>query len=267
MATGLAPPQLQVMSWRSRPSFDAARNSYMSHLAERLAWLHARIRAAEARANRAAGSVELLAVTKGVSAERIAESIDAGQRAFGENRVQELEAKRAAIAQLRPGVKVSWELIGPLQSNKVRRALVAADRISAVDRVELVERIAELCGAEATSRQVLLQVNIDEDPSKSGFTPNALRTALPRIAALLTGAPVTIEGLLTVGRLTNDPAEARSTFTSIVAFSRSIREGASAHGLQIGPLISAGMSGDFELAIEEGATHVRLGSALFGARG
>jgi len=239
----------------------------MSQLAEQLASLHARVRAAEQRASRPAGSVELLAVTKGVSAERIAEAIDAGQRAFGENRVQELEEKRAAVAQQRPGVQVRWDLIGPLQSNKVRRALAAADRISSVDRVELLARIAELGGADAAPRQVLLQVNIDEDPAKSGFTPDALRAALPEIAAVLSGAPLTIEGLLTVGRLTIDSAEARSTFSSFVAFSHGLRAAASAQGLQIGPLISAGMSGDFELAIEEGATQVRLGSALFGARG
>ena len=239
----------------------------MSHLAEQLASLHARVRAAEQRGGHPAGSTELLAVTKGVSAERIAETIDAGQRAFGENRVQELEEKRAAVAQLRPGVDVRWDLIGPLQSNKVRRALAAADRISSVDRVELLVRTAELDGADAAPRQVLLQVNIDEDPAKSGFTPDALRAALPEIAAVLSGAPLTIEGLLTVGRLTSDSTEARSTFSSFVAFSHSLREAASAQGLQIGPLISAGMSGDFEVAIEEGATQVRLGSALFGARG
>ena len=239
----------------------------MSQLAGQLASLLARVRAAEQRGARQAGSVELLVVSKGVSAERIAEAIDAGQYAFGENRVQELEEKRAAVAQLRPGVEVRWDLIGPLQSNKVRRALVAADRISTVDRVELLVRIAELGGSDAAPRKVLLQVNIDEDPAKSGFTPDALRAALPEIAAVLSGAPLIIEGLLTVGRLTNESVEARSTFSSFVAFSHSIREGASLQGLQIGPLISAGMSGDFELAIEEGATQVRLGSALFGARG
>lgn len=239
----------------------------MSHLAEQLASLHARVRAAEQRGDHQSGSVEVLAVTKGVSAERIAETIDAGQRAFGENRVQELEEKRAAVAQLRPGVDVRWDLIGPLQSNKVRRALVAADRISSVDRVELLARIAQICGADAIPRQVLLQVNIDEDPAKSGFTPDALRAALPEIAAALSGASLTIDGLLTVGRLTSDSAEARSTFSSFVAFSHGIREAALEQGLEIGPLISAGMSGDFELAIEEGATQVRLGSALFGERG
>jgi pyridoxal phosphate enzyme (YggS family) len=154
----------------------------MSHLAERLASLHARVRAAEQRGGHPAGSVELLAVTKGVSAERIAEAIDAGQRAFGENRVQELEEKRTAVAQLRPGVEVRWDLIGPLQSNKLRRALVAADRISSVDRVELLARIGEISRADASARRILLQVNIDEDAAKSGFTPDALRVALPEIA-------------------------------------------------------------------------------------
>ena len=239
----------------------------MSQLAEQLASLHARVRAAEERGDHPTESVELLAVTKGVSAERVAEAIDAGQRAFGENRVQELEEKRAAVEHLRPGAAVRWDLIGPLQSNKVRRALVAADRIGSVDRVEILARIAELSGAGVTPRHILLQVNIDEDPAKSGFTPDALRAALPEIAAVLSGTTLTIDGLLTVGRLTSDPAEARSTFSSFVAFSRGLHEAASAQGLQIGSLISAGMSGDFELAIEEGATQVRLGSALFGARG
>ena len=239
----------------------------MSQLAEQLASLHARAYAAEQRAGRPVGSVELLAVSKGVSPERVAEAIDAGQRAFGENRVQELEEKRAAVAQLRSGIKVRWDLIGPLQSNKVRRALVAADRISSVDRVELLARIAELGVADAAPRSILLQVNIDEDPAKSGFTPDALRAALPEITAIISGAPLRIEGLLTVGRFTRDPAEARSTFSSFVTFSHSIREAASAEGLEMGAIISAGMSDDFELAIEEGATQVRLGSALFGARG
>ncbi len=244
----------------------------MSHLAEQLTILRARIRAAELRGARPEGSVELLAVTKGVSAERVVEAIDAGQRAFGENRVQELEEKRAAVAQLRPGAPVQWDLIGPLQSNKLRRALAVADRISSVDRVELLQRIIELGRESGVVRRTLLQVNIDHDPAKSGFTPDGLHAALPEIAALLQSvesqeARPAIDGLLTVGRLTSDPAEARSTFTSFVAFSQSVRVAASALGVQIGPLISAGMSSDFELAIEEGATQVRLGSALFGARG
>ena len=239
----------------------------MSDLAQHLASLHARARAAEQRGGRSAESVELLAVTKGVSADRVAEAIDAGQRAFGENRVQELEEKRAAVAQLRPAVSVRWDLIGPLQGNKVRRALAAADRISAVDRVELLVRIAGLSRVASATTPVLLQVNIDEDPAKSGFTPSALREALPEIAAVLQGAHLAIDGLLTVGRLTSDLAEARGTFASFVTFAKEVRVVAATLGVEIGPLISAGMSGDFELAIEEGATQVRLGSALFGARG
>jgi len=239
----------------------------MSVLAAQLASLHARARAAEQRGGYPAESVELLAVTKGVSADRVAEAIDAGQRAFGENRVQELEEKRAAVAQLRPAVPVRWDLIGPLQSNKVRRALAAADRISSVDGVELLVRIAELSRVASAERHVLLQVNIDEDPAKSGFTPGGLREALPEIAAVLKETQLTVDGLLTVGRLTSDLAQARATFASFVAYSKEVRAAAAMLRVEIGPLISAGMSGDFELAIEEGATQVRLGSALFGARG
>jgi hypothetical protein len=239
----------------------------MEDLAQQLALLHVRARAAEQRAARPVGSVEILAVTKGVPAERVVEAIDAGQRAFGENRVQELEEKRAAIARLRPAVLVRWDLIGPLQSNKVRRALAAAERISSVDRVELLSRIAELSRQAGATRSVLLQVNIDEDPAKSGFTPSGLSAALPEIAAVLKGTELKIDGLLTVGRLTSDSAQARSTFASFVAFSQEIREAAATLGVEIGPLISAGMSGDYELAIEEGSTQVRLGSALFGVRG
>jgi hypothetical protein len=114
---------------------------------------------------------------------------------------------------------------------------------------------------------VLLQVNIDEDPAKSGFTPGGLREALPEIAAVLKETQLTVDGLLTVGRLTSDLAQARATFASFVAYSKEVRAAAAMLRVEIGPLISAGMSGDFELAIEEGATQVRLGSALFGARG
>ncbi len=238
----------------------------MSAIRDQLGLLHAQMRAAEARAGRAPGSAELLAVSKGVTAARVAEAIDAGQRNFGENRVQELEEKRGAVAGLRPDVSIRWELIGPLQSNKARRALVAADRIDSVDRLELLQKIVELRQGAATSTAIALQVNIDEDPAKAGFSPEALRAALPEIAALLRNTAVRVDGLLTIGRLTDDPSEARATFTAFSTFGAEIRVEAASCGLAIGPLLSAGMSGDFEAAIEEGATQVRLGSALFGAR-
>ena len=215
----------------------------------------------------AAGPAQLMVVTKGVAAEQIAIIVDAGCTLFGENRVQELEAKRAAVAALRPAANLTWVLIGPLQSNKARRALEVADRIATVGSVDLLERIAALATDRAKPVEIALQVNVDEDPAKSGFTPEALRAALPAIAAIVKGAPITLAGLFTVGRLTDGGEAARPTFVQFRTLAAEVHADAKALGLNLGPLRSAGMSGDFEVAISEGSTEVRVGSALFGPRG
>ncbi|RLT23206.1 MAG: YggS family pyridoxal phosphate-dependent enzyme [Candidatus Aquidulcis sp.] len=215
----------------------------------------------------AAGPAQLMVVTKGVAAEQIAVIVDAGCTLFGENRVQELEAKRAAVAALRPAANLTWVLIGPLQSNKARRALEVADRIATVGSVDLLERIAALATERAKPVEIALQVNVDEDPAKSGFTPEALRAALPAIAAIVKGAPITLAGLFTVGRLTAGGEAARPTFAQFRMLAAEVDADAKALGLDLGPLRSAGMSGDFEVAISEGSTEVRVGSALFGPRG
>ena len=216
---------------------------------------------------RAAGPAELMAVTKGVAAEQIVAVVDAGCTLFGENRVQELEAKRAAVTALRPTSNLTWVLIGPLQSNKVRRALDLADRIATVGSVELLERIATNATERARPIDIALQVNVDEDPAKSGFTPQGLRAALPAIATIVRAAPITLSGLFTVGRLTTGGEAARPTFAQFRTLAAQVDADAKALGLGLGPLRSAGMSGDFEVAISEGANEVRLGSALFGPRG
>jgi pyridoxal phosphate enzyme (YggS family) len=216
---------------------------------------------------RAAGPAELMVVTKGVAAEQIAIVVDAGCTLFGENRVQELEAKRAAVAALRPSANLTWVLIGPLQSNKARRALEVADRIATVGSVELLERIAALATERAIPIEIALQVNVDEDPAKSGFTPEGLRAALPAIAAIADSAPITLAGLFTVGRLTGGREAARPTFAQFRTLAAQVDAEAQALSLHLGPLRSAGMSGDFEVAISEGSTEVRVGSALFGPRG
>jgi pyridoxal phosphate enzyme (YggS family) len=239
----------------------------MRSAAEQLVTLRAQIRAAEERAGRPPESCALLAVSKGVSAERVAEVIDAGQRRFGENRVQELEEKRAAVALLRPKVETHWELIGPLQSNKLRRALAVADRITSVDRMDLLVRLVGASKDASGVISIALQVNSDDDPAKAGFAPAELREALPDVAELLRGTSVVIDGLMMIGRLTDDQAEARRSVAAFASYATALRAAAAEAGLAIGPLLSAGMSGDFEVAIEEGATQVRLGSALFGARG
>ena len=216
---------------------------------------------------RAAGPAQLMVVTKGVAAEQIAVIVDAGCTLFGENRVQELEAKRAAVAALRPTANLTWVLIGPLQSNKARRALDVADRIATVGSVDLLDRIAALATERAKPIEIALQVNVDEDPAKSGFTPEGLRVALPAIAAIVKDAPITLAGLFTVGRLTAGGEAARPTFAQFRTLAAQVDADAQALGLHLGPLRSAGMSGDFEVAISEGSTEVRLGSALFGPRG
>ena len=216
---------------------------------------------------RAAGPAQLMVVTKGVAAEQIAVIVDAGCTLFGENRVQELEAKRAAVAALRPAANLTWVLIGPLQSNKARRAMEVADRIATVGSVDLLERIAALATERSKPVEIALQANVDEDPAKSGFTPEALRAALPAIAAIVKDAPVTLAGLFTVGRLTAGGEAARPTFAQFRTLAAQVDTDAQALGLNLGPLRSAGMSGDFEVAISEGSTEVRLGSALFGPRG
>jgi PLP dependent protein len=215
----------------------------------------------------AAGPARLMVVTKGVAAEQIAVVVDAGCTLFGENRVQELEAKRAAVAALRPTANLTWVLIGPLQSNKARRAMEVSDRIATVGSVDLLERIAALATERAKPIEIALQVNVDEDPAKSGFTPEGLRAALPAIAAIVKGAPITLAGLFTVGRLTAGGEAARPTFAQFRTLAAQVDADAQALGLSFGPLRSAGMSGDFEVASSEGSTEVRLGSALFGPRG
>jgi pyridoxal phosphate enzyme (YggS family) len=216
---------------------------------------------------RAAGSAQLMVVTKGVAAEQIAVIVDAGCTLFGENRVQELEAKRAAVVALRPAANLTWVLIGPLQSNKARRAMEVAERIATVGSGDLLERIAALSTERAKPIEIALQVNVDEDPAKSGFTPEGLRAALPAIAAIVKSAPITLAGLFTVGRLTAGGEAARPTFVQFRTLAAQVDADAKALGLYLGPLRSAGMSGDFEVAISEGSTEVRVGSALFGPRG
>ena len=225
-----------------------------------------RIAAAAARSGRSADAVELLVVSKGVVAERLVELLDAGVTSFGENRVQELEEKRAALQGLRPTASVRWELIGPLQSNKVRRAVALADRISSVDRIELLEALVRAAREAKKELHVALQVNVDNDPAKAGFSAAALRAALPAIGAAIGGGGVVIDGLFTVGRMVATSEEARATFTTLRSVAVDVRPAAMTVGFTIGPLLSMGMSGDYEVAVEEGATQVRLGSAIFGAR-
>lgn len=213
-----------------------------------------RIADACARAGRDPRDVTLVAVSKTVPAERLVAAVAAGLTTLGENRVQEAEAKAAAV----PGA--TWHLVGPLQSNKARRALETFDVIESVDSLELARRLDRIAGELGGGpRPVLLQVNVDDDEAKAGFDPATVEGDLTELLAL---DHLAIRGLMTVGRLAATADAARPTFVAL-------RElGARLRGLRpdLGPELSMGMSDDYPVAVEEGATIVRVGRALFGDR-
>ena len=215
----------------------------------------ARIAAAAARAGRDPAAVTLVAVSKTVPAARLRAAVEAGLTVLGENRVQEAEAKAADL----PGV--SWHLVGPLQSNKARRAVTLFEVIESVDSVELARRLDRLAGELRPGRPlaVLLEVNVDRDPAKAGFDPEAVAAALPELLGL---PHLRVAGLMTIGHQVADPAAARPAFVALRELGMRLRT--SHPGL--GAALSMGMSDDFEVAVEEGATIVRVGRALFGAR-
>ena len=214
-----------------------------------------RIARACARVDRDPADVALIAVSKTVPTDRLRAAVDAGLTALAENRVQEGESKRPEV----PGA--TWDLIGPLQSNKARRALETFDRIQSVDSVDLARRLDRLSSEVHPGRRypILLQVNVDADPAKAGFDPGAVTAALDAIAAL---ESLTVEGLMTIGRFGVAEGETRATFRAL----RSLADAARAAGATLGGHLSMGMSDDYELAVEEGATIVRVGRALFGER-
>jgi len=214
-----------------------------------------RISAACARVDRAPEDVTLVAVSKTVAADALGDAIAAGLDLLGENRVQEAAAKAPEV----PGAR--WQLIGPLQSNKARRALEVFEAIQSVDSVELAGRLDRLVPEVRSGGRypVLLQVNVDQDPAKAGFAPSDLDGALEAILQL---PHLSVGGLMTVGRQTSDPLETRRTFRDL----RETSELCRGRWPTLGPALSMGMSDDFELAIEEGATLVRVGRALFGER-
>ena len=215
----------------------------------------ARIAAAAGRAGRDPAGVTLVAVSKTVPADRLRAAVAAGYDLLGENRVQEAEAKAPEV----PGP--AWHLVGPLQSNKARRAVELFDVIQSVHELDLARRLDRLAGEPPgrTPLKVLLQVNVDRDPAKAGFDPDALEAATRELDAC---RAIDVRGLMTIGRLVGDPAEARPTFAALRELSARLRD----RWPRLGPELSMGMSDDFEVAVEEGATIVRVGRALFGER-
>ncbi|MCO6420000.1 YggS family pyridoxal phosphate-dependent enzyme [Siccirubricoccus sp. KC 17139] len=221
----------------------------MSDIAANLARIRERIAEATARANRPAGSVQLVAVSKTHPAAAVAEALGAGQRLFGENRVQEAAGKF-------PGLRADWpelrlHVIGALQTNKARDAVRLADVIESLDRPKLAAALAQAMQAEGRRPELLVQVNVGEEPQKAGI-PRAEAADFLRACREEHGLPVT--GLMCIPPAEGDP---RPHFAWLA-------ELAAKRGLAV---LSMGMSADFEAAIACGATHVRVGSAIFGARG
>ncbi len=222
--------------------------------ADNLAAVQQRIHAACARAGRDASSVLLLAVSKGFPAETIAEAVTSGQIFFGENKVQEAKAK----IPLCPG-KTRWHFIGHLQSNKARDAVELFEMIQGVDSLSLAREISKRCEQAAKQMPILLEVNVAGESSKFGYPPERLLAELNELNSL---PRITIQGLMTIPPFATNPEKSRPHF-------RRLRElKAQCEDILGAPLphLSMGMSGDFEMAIEEGSTIVRVGTALFGPR-
>jgi pyridoxal phosphate enzyme (YggS family) len=222
------------------------------------------IAAAAGRVDRDPGAIEVIAVTKTVAGDRILQAVDAGFRTLGENRVQERAAKMTEVDAVRTwpaGRAPRWHLVGPLQSNKVRRAVELFDVIETVDSLALAQRLDRVAGEVRPGRPmpVLLQVNVDDDAAKSGYDPAVLEREL---GSLLELPNLSVDGLMTVGRLVAAAEAARPTFAGLRELSVRFRE----RDDRLGAGLSMGMSEDYAIAVEEGATLVRIGRAIFGAR-
>jgi pyridoxal phosphate enzyme (YggS family) len=226
-------------------------------VAENIARVRERIAAACARVGRDPVGVRLVAVTKTHPSATVAEAVAAGVDAVGENRVQEAAAKRPLVAGGTP-----WHLIGPLQRNKARVALGLFDLIETIDRPELAERLETLLAEEGTERvlPVFLEVNIGGEDSKSGVPP----AAAPTLAELLRARcpHLGLQGLMTVPPYDPVPERSRPAFAALRRLGSELAARLGVPDLEL----SMGMSEDFEVAVEEGATWIRVGRAVFGPR-
>jgi len=220
----------------------------VTDIAENLARVRQRIEAACRRAGRAPAEGTLVGITKGFPPEAVAEAVAAGLEDAGENRVQEAAAKIGALAGR--GIRPRWHLVGHLQTNKAKTALDLFAIIHSVDSLRLAEALDRHASRPVA---VLLEVNVAQEASKFGFTPGELPSALSAISSL---PHLDVRGLMTVAPQTDDPEAVRPVF-------RRLRELRDACGLRD---LSMGMTDDFEVAIEEGATLVRVGRAIFGPR-
>ncbi|PKL96819.1 MAG: YggS family pyridoxal phosphate-dependent enzyme [Gammaproteobacteria bacterium HGW-Gammaproteobacteria-8] len=238
-------------------------NEFDEQIAQRLQAVCARIDAACARAGRNPQEVTLMLATKTVPAEQLAAAARAGFVLFGENRVQEARFKARKLAEIAPdlALQVRWHMIGHLQTNKIKPALSFADTVQSVDRPRLIDRLAARLAAVKRCIGVYVQVNTTGKATQYGVDPDNARMLVEAVQA----APnLALKGLMTIGNLGASAEVARPNFVAL----RRLRDRLRADGiLQAGQDgLSMGMSSDFEIAIEEGATLVRVGTAVFGQR-
>jgi len=218
--------------------------------------VRSRIARALERSGRPPGSVRLLAVTKGVVAEVVQEAVRLGATELGESRIQEAEPKIERV-----GAGPRWHLVGHLQTNKAKRAVRLFDEIHSIDSGRLADEVGRRASEAGRKLDVYVEVNTSGDPGKHGVAPADATALIDRLAPMASIRPA---GLMTIGPLAGGSAGARASFRAL----RRIRDDAIARGaLPKDAGLSMGMTDDFEIAIEEGATIVRVGSALFGARG
>ncbi|ADJ65281.1 YggS family pyridoxal phosphate-dependent enzyme [Herbaspirillum seropedicae] len=230
----------------------------MSSIAQNLQHVQQQIAAAAERAGRPAGAVQLLAVSKTFGPQAVLEAVRAGQRAFGENYLQEALEKIAALPLLAPDVPLQWHFIGPIQSNKTRPIAEHFDWVHSVDRLKIAQRLSEQRPAALGALNVCLQVNISGEDSKSGLDP----AELPAVAAQVAQLPgLKLRGLMAIPAPSEDVTQQRAAFAAV----RSLLAQLQAQGLALDTL-SMGMSADLDAAVAEGASIVRIGSAIFGAR-
>lgn len=227
----------------------------MSDLADRLHAIRERLRIACERSGRDVSSVDLLAVSKTFPVEAIREAMDAGQLLFGENKVQEVLAKAPELPS-----KLRWHLIGHLQSNKVRKILPLVDAVHSVDSIDLARDIQRIGGELGLFPKVYLEVNLAAESTKYGFKPAELREG--GLDALYEMDRLHIQGLMCIPPFDPMPEKTRPYFATL----RTLRDELEKLVGAPLPKLSMGMSHDFEVAIEEGATIVRVGSAIFGDR-
>ena len=227
-------------------------------IAERVAAVRDRIARAASRARRRPDEVTLVAVSKTHPPEAVREAFAAGCRHFGENKVQEAEPKVAALAGLRAEGLV-WHLVGHLQSNKARVAAALFDRVDSVDDAKLLRRLEKAAEERRKTIPVLVQVRLGDEETKSGLDEEHLFPALEILRGLKRLHP---HGLMTLPPFSADPEATRPFFRRL----RELRDRAKAAGLLVGAELSMGMSHDLEVAVEEGATMVRVGTAIFGER-